>query len=228
MQPYFFPYIGYFQLIKATDLFIFYDDVNFITRGWINRNKVLVNGKPTYFTIPCKDASQNKLIYEVGVALTEKKTQKLLKTIYFSYKNAPYFESVYALIKDVLHTDVRNIAELSTQSVTTCMDYLDIGTDTKMSSEQYENRSLDRADRLIDICKQEKATHYINAQGGKKLYEKTYFERQGIQLQFLEPEPIEYKQFGEVFEPYLSIIDVMMFNSPQKIRDDFLNKYRLV
>ncbi|WP_445666678.1 WbqC family protein [Fodinibius sp. AD559] len=228
VQPYLFPYIGYFQLISEVDTFVFYDDVNFITQGWINRNKVLVNGKANYFTIPCKDASQNKFINEVKHAMTDKKRGKLLRKIKFSYSNAPFFDDVFTIVENVLHTESSYIADLAMQSIRQTCSYLNLDTTFKISSEEYRNTDLGKAERLIDICKQEKITTYINPTGGKELYSKAEFQKEGITLQFIEPSLKEYQQFDNDFVPGLSIIDVMMFNSPEKIRNDHLTAYNLV
>lgn len=228
VQPYLFPYLGYFQLISAVDTFVFYDDVNFITRGWINRNKVLINGKAKYFTVPCRDASQNKLINNVEHALTGKKRNKLLRTIKFSYGNAPFFDDIYPIIEKVLNTDSNAIADIAINSVTECCNYLEVGTVFKLSSSNYNNADLDRTERLIDICHEENKPTYINPPGGKELYDKKEFEKEGINLKFIEPLLEEYPQFQNEFVPGLSIIDVMMFNSPEKIRTDLLTAFSLV
>ncbi|MGM0589757.1 MAG: WbqC family protein [Bacteroidota bacterium] len=228
MQPYLFPYIGYFQLINKVDRFIFYDDVNFIPRGWINRNKILINGEARYLTIPCKDSSQNKLINEVAHGLNNKTRKKLLRKIKFTYSNAPYFEDVYPLIDSVLNIDNQYISKFAVESVKISCYYLRLDCDFKLSSDQYNNTSLDAADRLIDICKQEGIRNYINPSGGMELYSKEYFQNNGVNLQFLKSVPRSYEQFSYEFVPWLSIIDVMMFNSPEKIKNEFLNSYKLV
>lgn len=227
MQPYFFPYLGYFQLIKAVDHFVFYDDVHFISNGWVNRNRVLINGEPKYFTIPCRKASQNKLINEIDHALNEKKRKKLLRQIKFSYGKAPFFENVFPIVKGILNSKYDKIYMLAAESVIQCCKYLNISADFKFSSQQYDNINLDRADRLIDITKKEHAEVYINAVGGTELYEKDYFKAQGIELYFLNPSSPEYNQFSESFVPNLSIIDVMMFNAPDKI-SGYLENYKLM
>jgi hypothetical protein len=228
VQPYLFPYLGYFQLISEVETFVFYDDVNFITQGWINRNKVLVNGKANYFTIPCKNASQNKLINEVKHAMTDKKRGKLLRKIKFSYSNAPFFDDIFPIVENVLHTKSSHIADLAMQSIRQTVGYLNLDTTFKISSEEYHNTGLGKAERLIDICKQEKAKNYINPTGGKELYDKEEFRSEGITLQFIEPSLEKYKQFDNDFIPGLSIIDVMMFNAPEKIRTDLLTAFNLV
>ena len=228
MQPYFFPYIGYFQLVYAVDLFVFYNDVHFITGGWINRNKILVNGEPRYITVPCQGASQNKLIHEVEHALDDRTRRKMLKTVRFSYANAPHFDSVYPFVESVMLSDFQTIDDLAIESINQCMDYLNIYTETKISSEHYDNRNLEKADRLINICKSEGGSRYINAIGGRQLYDKAYFRQQDIELRFLQPEKITYQQFGGDFQPGLSIIDVLMFNDPETVKNDFLNRYTLL
>lgn len=228
MQPYLFPYIGYFQLINKVDQFIFYDDVNFITRGWINRNKILINGEAKYLTVPCKDASQNKLINEVEHGLNSKKRDKLSKKIKFTYSNAPFFEDIYPLVESIIDSDSQYVFELAIESVKKSCSYLRLDCDFKLSSNHYNNTSLDAADRLIDICKQEGIVNYINPIGGKELYNKEYFKNNGIDLQFLKPAAPSYEQFSNEFVPWLSIIDVMMFNSPEEIKNEFLNSYKLV
>jgi len=252
MQPYVFPYIGYFQLIHAADVFVFYDDVNFINRGWINRNRILLNGKDQLFTIPCIDASQNKLIKDIEVLDDPKTMQKLLSTIKAAYGKAPYFNNVYPLIEITLLANSvaqtiqeptsafpsltfpvqqvvtnRSIARLAINSVINICNYLGLRKTFKISSEEYNNRELKKADRLIDICHREGITHYINASGGKEIYTKEYYSDRGIRLDFLNPDRCEYTQFKNPFVPWLSMIDVLMFNSREDINNKILPSYHL-
>lgn len=228
MQPYLFPYIGYFQLIKEVDLFVFYDDVDFITRGWINRNKININGCAKYFTIPCKNASQNKLISQIEHALSEKEKRKLLRKIELSYKKAPFFEEIFKLYTQVLNTKSIFISDMAISSIEKSTEYLGLNTRFIKSSEKYNNKSCAAADRLIDICNKEKVNNYVNAIGGRELYSKEYFAQNGIELRFLLPEKISYKQFDQGFVPWLSILDVMMFNSPEQVKNNLLSSYRLI
>lgn len=213
MQPYFFPYLGYFQLIEESDLFVIYDDVNFITRGWINRNRILINGSAAYITIPCKNSSQNRLICDTDHALNDKNRGKLVRKIELSYKNAPYFENVFPIVKDVIYLDTPGISELAIASISKTMNYLKMSGSAKVSSSAYENQQLIGVDRIMDICKQENAKTYINAIGGKMLYNRQTFFDKGIELKFLKPSFSKYEQFNSTFVSGLSIIDVMMFNS---------------
>lgn len=218
MQPYFFPYLGYFQLIEESDLFVFYDDVNFITQGWINRNRILINGSAAYVTIPCKNASQNRLICETDHALEGKTREKLIRKFEHSYKNAPYFESVFPIIKNVIHLDNPGISELAIASISKTMNYLEMSRSAKVSSSAYENQQLKGDDRILDICKQENAKTYINPIGGKMLYNRQTFFDEGIELKFLKPSFSKYEQFNGTFVSGLSIIDVMMFNSKSAVQ----------
>ena len=162
MQPYIFPYIGYFQLIKAVDKFVLYDDVNFINRGWINRNRILVNGTDSMFTIPLKDASQNKLINEIDVNWDDNWKSKFLKTIEQSYKKAPFYENVLPIIKKTIDVQEVQFSKIVENNLRLTCDYLDIRTEVISSSTVYQNTDKKAQKRILDICLQEKANHYIN------------------------------------------------------------------
>lgn len=231
MQPYIFPYIGYFQLIKSVDTFVFYDDVNFIKGGWINRNKILVNDKEFMFTISLSNPSSFTLISETLIC--EKKIRrnnvKLLKSIEQSYRKAPYFKLVFPLIDDFFTSfDKTTISEFAIDSVKLVSNYLNLKTEFKKSSLNFDKtKGLDKAERLIAISKKEEAIYYINPIGGLDLYDKKEFDSKGVKLNFLKSKPIEYKQFNNKFKPWLSIIDVMMFNSKKQILE-MLNEYELI
>lgn len=227
MQPYLFPYIGYFQLMASVDKFVLYDDVNFINRGWINRNTILVNGQAHLFTVPLKDASQNKLINEIHLDEGQKWREKFLRTIEQNYKKAPYFQEVTQVINSIIAHQVTKLSELIEYSFKCLSTYLGLTTEIVPTSEIYQNSHLKSQDRILDICKQEGATIYINAIGGVALYHKPDFEQVGITLQFHKAHRVAYPQFGKDFVPWLSILDVMMFNSPEQIRK-LLTAYDLV
>lgn len=229
MQPYIFAYIGYFQMIKAVDKFVFYDDVSFIKQGWVNRNRILVNGKDFLFSVPqekissytqIKDSLISKKNYEVW-------KNKFLQTLEQSYKKSPHYDLVITLIVSVLNKNFSTISELAIDSAISISKYLGLITKFIISSEKYKNQEMERAARLIDICKQEGADEYLNAIGGMELYSKEEFEEQGIKLNFIKSQPIEYKQFKNEFVPWLSIIDVLMFNSVEEI-NEMLDGYNLI
>ncbi|GHN02885.1 hypothetical protein WSM22_43740 [Cytophagales bacterium WSM2-2] len=225
MQPYIFPYIGYFQLIQAVDLFVLYDDVQYIKRGWINRNRILLDGKEHLFTIPCQNPSQNKLICETKVALDSKFKSKLIATFENAYRKAPYYSSVIPLVAKVLEDGNEFIDELAGNSIRMICSHLDIRSTLK-SSKVYNNRELVREKRLIDICQRENSQHYVNAQGGKELYSKSEFASVGIDLSFIKSNSVNYDQMTPNFVPWLSIIDVLMFNSKDQVKE-LLNQYEL-
>ncbi len=229
MQPYFFPYIGYFQLINAVDKFVFYDDVNFIKQGWINRNRVLMNGKDFLFIVPIENVSSFTLIKDSYIKsnIYPQWKNKFIKTLEQSYKKAPFYSQAFSIIENILNSNYKTISELAIMSVKQIAVYLNIKTEYIISSERYVNQDLEKKTRLIDICKHEKVTNYINAIGGIELYKKEDFVKEGIQLSFIKSLNIEYKQFNNVFVPWLSIIDVMMFNSAEEIIG-MLDKYELV
>ena len=226
MQPYIFPYIGYFQLINAVDKFVILDDVNFIMRGWINRNRILVNGKDHLFSIPIKQASQNKLIYECEIAEGNWKV-KFLKTIELCYNKAPFNRGCIGVISSILSSNETNLSKLLTFQIKKICNYLEIKTEIIDSSRFYSNQHLKAQERIIDICKQEGAEIYYNAIGGKSLYNSDDFKKNNIELHFLNTLPERYPQYNNEFVHFLSIIDVMMFNSLDRIQE-MLNNFELL
>jgi hypothetical protein len=225
MQPYFLPYIGYFQLINAVEKYVIYDDVQYIKGGWINRNRLLLNGNGFMFNLILSGASRNKLINEIAVFGNH---CKLLKTIELAYKKTPFYFLVFPLIENILNHENKNLAEYIGNSLIKIAAYLNLKTEFIYSSEiKAKNSSLKGQEKIINICSILNATEYINAIGGQELYDKTEFERHNIKLSFLKTHPIEYKQFKNVFIPNLSILDVMMFNSVEEI-NEMLDKYELI
>lgn len=227
MQPYFLPYIGYFQLINAVDVFVVYDDVNYIKKGWINRNTILVNGEGFLFNIPLQEVSQNKVINQTNIEEKSNWKKNLLKTISLSYKKAPFFAEVFPIIKNIIEQDEKNLAKFISISLTEICNFLSIETSIVISSDIEKDNNLKGQDKIIELCKKLKANNYINAVGGISLYDKDIFVKCDISLNFLKSNPIIYSQFKNEFIPWLSIIDVMMFNSPEQIKD-FLSQYDLI
>lgn len=230
MQPYLFPYIGYFQLVAAVNKFVIYDDVNFIKGGWINRNNILINKKSNLFTVPLNKASSNTLINETTINLKFYNIWKVkfLRSIEQSYKKSPYFTDVYNLIENVLEINENDlISELAVNSIKNVCDYLQLDTEICETSENYNNKIKSGQERVLDICGIEKASHYINPIGGIELYSKNTFKENGIILNFIKSKPIIYSQFDNDFSPWLSIIDVLMFNSISEV-NTMVNQYELV
>lgn len=227
MQPYFLPFIGYFQLINAVDRFVIFDDVNFIKRGWINRNRILVNGKDHFITIPLKQASQNKSIIDTFISDDNKWQSKLLKTIELAYKHAPQFNIVFPLFENIIQNPEKNISRFIHYSWLNLNQFLGIQTQIIASSSIYNNKHLKAQERILDICLQEKAVQYINPSGGMELYSKEAFIKNQIDLRFLKTLSFEYKQFSGEFIPSLSIIDVMMFMEKKELLTA-LNYYNLI
>lgn len=224
MQPYLFPYIGYWQLINVVDTFVIYDDVNYIKKGYINRNKILLNKKPKQFTVELMGASQNKLINEIEIG---NNCIKILKSINQSYVKAPYFKNIFPLIEDIFNQKERNLAKFIGYSLEVISNYLNINTNFIYSSDIEKNNNLKGQDKILDICNKLKAKEYVNAIGGQELYSKDEFISKNIQLNFLKTELIEYEQFQNEFVPYLSIIDIMMFNSISEIKN-MLDRYEFI
>ena len=224
MQPYFMPYIGYWQLIKAVDTYVVYDDVNYINRGWINRNNILISGSSYMFTIKLKQASQNKLINEIEIL---DDFSKLKKQIEFAYKKAPYYDNINVLLNKIFDYPNKNLSDFLLNSMRVICEYLNINTTLIKSSDVKKDNTLHAESKILDICSVLKADEYYNAIGGQSLYNKDKFKTNGIVLKFLKPEIMPYKQFKNDFVAGLSIIDVLMFNSPEEI-NTMLDRYELV
>lgn len=227
MQPYFFPYLGYFQLVQAVDDFVFYDDVMFIKKGWINRNQILMQNTPFLFTIPLLKQSQNKTIRETSVSYGIDFPSKFLTQLSSAYKKAPYYSEVFHLIESVLQDQPASMADLAIRSVEMTWRYLGLEKRFHYSSKiGLANPEWDKADRLIAITKSLGSEHYINAKNGELLYDKSYFQNQSCQLNFLQPILPSYTQGLKKendFIPGLSIIDILMWNDPISVKNMLLN-----
>lgn len=228
MQPYIFPYIGYFQLINSVDEFVIYDNIQYTKKGWINRNRILMNGKDSLITVTLKKDSDFLNIVDREISKDwVKERVKILNQIKSSYKKSPYFDEVFFLIERCLMNSNSNLFEFIYDSICDINEYFGIKTKMIKSSELQINHDLKSKDKVIEICKNQNADIYINAIGGMELYDKEDFKNNGIQLNFIKSNPIKYKQFENEFVPWLSIIDVMMFNSKEEI-SNYIKNYTLV
>ena len=229
MQPYIFPYLGYFQLVEAVDTFTFFDDVNFIKRGWIHRNQLLVSGQKHLFSVPLQQASQNKLIKDIPLHPSNygQWRDKFLKAVYQSYRRAPFFQGVFTLLSGVLERPHETIATLAIDSVESVARFVGLKTSYDRSSSLDYDRSLTGQGKIIEICELLQATTYINPIGGTALYEAEKFSQRGLALRFIQSSVIRYAQGKNSFVPHLSIIDVLMYNEVSDV-NHFLQQYTLI
>jgi hypothetical protein len=227
MQPYFFPYIGYFQLIAQSDVFVILDDAQYIKGGWINRNRILRNGEPCWITLPVAHASHALPINQRSYQLTPKIRDRTRRQIESCYRKAPHFAKVFPLVREVLDCEDANVATYNENLITRVCERLQLRTRMVRSSELGARGSMIGQDRVIDLCKRLGATHYVNPIGGTVLYKSNEFAQQRLELSFLESTVTPYPQFGDAPVRSLSIIDVMMFNDDQRIAT-MLREFRLV
>lgn len=219
MQPYFMPYVGYWQRIHAVDEHVIYDDVNYIKGGWMNRNCILYNGEKKFFNIPLKGASPNKLINEVKVDTNPVLWKKLIKTLDYAYRKAPYFNETMDIISVIFKSEEENLAKFLTFQIQEICRYLEIKTNLVISSNIEKDNSLKGQDKVIEICRKEGAEIYYNASTGEHLYSKEVFRKNGLELIFIKDKgTVQYKQTKEGFIPSLSIIDIMMNCSKIEIK----------
>lgn len=218
MQPYFLPYIGYWQLIHAVDRFVIYDDVNYIKGGWVNRNRILINGEPAYVTVPLYKSSPYKRICDIALQPGIAWRDKLVKMIVNTYRRALCFEEVFPVVEGIIREEAQNLSEYLARQLQRLSMFMGIKTEFVMSSRCYENDNLVGQSRVLDICKREAATTYINLQGGRALYDTATFHNAGVDLCFIAMRPLVYKQRTPGFVPSLSIIDALMELGPIHVR----------
>jgi hypothetical protein len=227
MQPYVFPYLGYFHLIEAVDLFVFYDDVHFIKQGWIHRNRLLLQGEPLLFTVPIHKPSQNRLINETEPNIDDKWRKTFASQLQHCYSKAPNYASVAPVVTEVFSRDYANVADLAIESIRAVYRLLGLERNFVKSSEiAPETRGMERADRLISICKKNTVGRYVNSPGGIELYSKEQFGQQGIQLEFISSSFPAYQQNCSQFLPGLSVIDLLMQAVPFEL-EAYLNAFDL-
>lgn len=226
MQPYFLPYIGYWQLINAVDKFVIYDNIQYTKKGWINRNRLLQNGRDILFTIPLQKDSDYLNVIERYIAVDFNKA-KFLNRIRGAYSKAPNFKTVFQLIELIINYEESNLFKYIKNSILEICGYLELKTDIIDSSSIKINHELKGQDKVIAICEKLGATTYINPEGGVQLYGKSEFLSNSIDLQFLKSENRKYMQFDNEFIPFLSIIDVLMFNDKDSVKE-FLSLYTII
>tara|TARA_Y200000002_G_scaffold383102_1_gene403225 strand:+ start:5738 stop:6394 length:657 start_codon:yes stop_codon:yes gene_type:complete len=211
MQPYFLPYVGYFQLINNVDEFILLDDVNYINKGWIDRNKIKINNSDFYFKLQLEKKSQNQLIKDLNLIDDNKWKNKFLRTIKNNYSKSQNFDEVFTILKKIIFFNERNLVDYLENSLIEILNFLKIPKKLKRSSEILENNLLKGEDKIIGLCQKIGATEYINLPGGKNYYNKENFFKKNINLKFITP------KFDEISN--YSIID-LLFNNMEKINHD--------
>lgn len=249
MQPYFFPYLGYFQLISAGDKMLLYDHVRFIKKGWVNRNRILeINKGPIYLTLPVKNASSNKNICEILLDNSNSWPTKISNLIYYNYKRARYFDEIYPLLVQLFSSGYKLLTEFNHDSINTICGFLemqpvvDLDIDwvdeleenlanrnsplRKKYAEEFDSYDI-KSIRVIEICKKMNAETYINPMGGQEIYDKIFFNKNDLYLYFLHTLPYKYYQILPEFYPDLSIIDVLMNNGREGTKT-LLRKYELI
>jgi len=227
MQPYFLPYIGYFQLINAVDLFVVYDNIKYTKKGWINRNRMLLNGTDAVFSLPLKKDSDHLDVVQRELSADFDRT-KLLNRFKGAYHGAPNFEATYNLIERIVMCEENNLFRYIRNSVAEICGYLGIGTPIRDSSGIAIEHGLKGEEKVLELCRATGADTYINAIGGTDLYSRATFDEHGITLKFLKTKNFDYQQFGNEFVPWLSIVDVLMFSPLDMVRDRIAHHYELV
>lgn len=228
MQPYLWPYLGYFQLIHACDVFVFLDDAAYKSRGWIHRNAILEQGQALRFTLPASKASQNKRICDIPTLLTPRWRQQFYRMLKHNYAKAPFYSQTSERLMAVLAVEGMSLADVACASVETVAAQLGLKREFARSSRAVPNqRHLKSPERLFALCRHWGAHGYINATGGRALYAAADFATQSLSLLFLESETPAYPQLQAPFVSNLSVIDFLMYVPPEDY-ERYLSAYRLV
>lgn len=224
MQPYFFPYIGYYQLAYEAEKFVFLDDVNFIKKGYINRNAILLQGRRHDFSVPVTKISQNRHINDHNYTGNFSQFLSLIEQV---YKKSPFFADVFPIVQSVALNPDQNVARKNANSIACVFSYLGIERDFIFSSDMDLNVEYKSQDRILALCQKVGINCYRNAIGGQALYDKKIFAEKSIDLKFIETKIQSYQQVSANFVPYLSIIDVLMHCDKRAV-SHLLTEYSLV
>jgi hypothetical protein len=227
MQPYFLPYVGYFQLIASVDLFIVYDNLQYTKKGWINRNRMLRGGEAILFSLPLKKDSDYLDIRERELAASFARDD-LINQLASAYRRAPRFVETMALVERIVRFEDANLFRFVEHSIRAACEHLGIATEIRRSSDVPIDHHLKGQSKVLALCEAVGAGMYVNAFGGVELYSKEEFRAAGIDLKFIRPLPFAYAQFGPEFVPWLSIVDLLMFNPIDEVQSWVRNNYELV
>ncbi len=227
MQPYFFPYIGYFQLIAANDVFVLHDDVQYIKGGWVNRNRILLNGEGRMITFPVQKEAYHLPINARNYVDDKQARRDIINLVREAYARAPCYQQVFPVLEELLMFEDRNVARFNENLIRRIAGYMGLDCRIITSSGMEKDDSLAGEQRVLDICRRLGATDYTNPIGGTGLYSQEAFQQSGISLHFLEARDERYEQGAGTWVPFLSIIDVLMFNSVAETRQ-LLTSYRLL
>lgn len=227
MQPYFFPYIGYFQLMSAVDAFVVYDNIKYTKKGWINRNRLLSNGMDAVFSLPLTNASDQCQVFERSLAANYQ-ADKIMRQMTGAYQKAPFFSATQALVAKVCQYSNHNLFAFLNHSLHQTAEHLGIAVPMIRSSDIAIDHRLQGQDKVLAICQALGADTYVNSIGGQSLYSKDAFRSRNVDLKFLQPKPLVYSQLGNSFVPWLSIIDVLMFNPLHDVQSWVANHWEWV
>lgn len=211
MQPYFIPYMGYFQLLTAVDQFVVLDDVNFIKRGWINRNRILLNGAAHWITLPLVRASQNRRIEEIQIVEDRFWREKMSAQVRGAYRKAPHGKAAVELFECLMELGGTDLSSFLVASLKIVRDFLQIETSIILASKSHPRGEFRGQARILDLCRREATDAYVNPVGGELLYDAEEFRKNGVKLAFLRPELSSYNQGGgeEKFVSDLSVLDMI-------------------
>ena len=228
MQPYFVPYLGYFQLLSAVDLFVIHDDVEYSKGGWVNRNRILLAGEPRFLTVALERQSDYARISDRRIS-TDYDCKKSVRQLEAAYGRAPYWAEIRTELPSIVCPPTRSLVEFNMAGLTRLRDMLGLTTPIALASEILPNADALGQRKVIDVCRTVGASEYLNAIGGMKLYSGDAFREADIKLEFLRSRLSRYPQGdNQDFVPALSVLDTLAWTGPNGARDLVLSDYEII
>jgi hypothetical protein len=228
MQPYFFPYVGYFDLISRVDQWVVFDTAQYRRHGWVNRNRILrpVQGWQ-YITAPLLKHPRETRICDIQVVSGQDWRARIERQLEHYRGHAPYFDAAWGLVRDCLSVPGASLSRMNVEALRRICALLEIRFSFTILSEMDLPLGPveEPGDWALRIAEALGAQEYVNPPGGQDLFDPEKFAARGIRLTIQEPVAFRYQVPGYCFEPGLSIVDALMWNSRDRLRD-FLHRGR--
>lgn len=221
MQPYPFPYIGYFELMARVDRWVVLDVVQYTRRNWMNRNRILRPDEGwQYFVLPVSKMPLGASMRQIRLTNPDEAQRRLLAQLQHYRKRAPYFPKVMDMVCDVFsRVKTNRLVDLNVASLNAVGEMLEIPTTLELCSSLGELENVEYSGQVVlQIAKRLNADIYINLPGGREIYDPREWTASGIRLAFTKMNDLSYECAPYAFEPNLSILDVLMWNSAEEIR----------
>lgn len=227
MQPYFFPYLGYFELIQKTDRWVVFDTVQYNARSWMNRNRILHPIEGTqYIGVPVRHAPKGTPIREIRLIDKAAAERRVLGQLAHYRRHAPYYEAVTGLVGGTFAVASDRLVDVNLAGLSAVCRYLAVPFTWQLCSDlRINGADIGHAGAwALAIARHLDASRYINPPGGRILFRPEEWREAGIELRFTEPPTLRYSCAPYEFVEHLSILDVLMWMSPDKVRSALMSR----